>query len=261
MAARLPNLARAMRLTRPRSFICARCQTVAVPARALSTTPPLLKKKGKANLSHAHTDSTPPVDTAGHATAVDNAFDFSTLESRMLRAIETFTHELSKLRAGGRMNTESIEDLKVVITKGEKATLRIGELAQVVPKGRVMTVIVADADHVKPIKTAIASSWLGIMPQGPTDEAPTTLTVPVPPPTGETKLAALATASKLSEEALHQIREARGAHQKKLRAMGVAKTVRPDDLQKAQKQMDELVKKHNEDVKRILDNAKKALQG
>jgi ribosome recycling factor len=113
--------------------------------------------------------------------------------------------------------------------------------------------------HVKLLNTTILTSNLNLTPHGPSPEAATTLTIQVPPPTGESRQLALASASKSGEEALHKIREARGGHQKKLRSMQVSKSVRPDDLQKAQKQMEEVVKKGNEDVKRIVDEVKKVL--
>jgi ribosome recycling factor len=87
-----------------------------------------------------------------------------------------------------------------------------------------------------------------------------TLTITVPPPTGESRLAAIEQASKAADKAYSEIREARGAHHKKLRAMQVARTVRPDDIQKAQNQMEGVVKRGNEEVKRILDGAKQALK-
>ena len=87
-----------------------------------------------------------------------------------------------------------------------------------------------------------------------------TLTVTVPPPTGESRQAAIEQASKAADKAYFEIREARGAHQKKLRAMQVARTVRPDDIQKAHKQMEDVVKRGNEEVKRILDGVKQALK-
>jgi ribosome recycling factor len=109
------------------------------------------------------------------------------------------------------------------------------------------------------INTIILSSTLNLTPHGPNPEAPTTLTIQVPPPTGESRQLALQSASKSGEEALHRIREARGGHQKKLRDYQKAKSVRPDDLQKAQKQMEEVAKKGNEEVKRITDECKKVL--
>jgi ribosome recycling factor len=43
--------------------------------------------------------------------------------------------------------------------------------------------------------------------------------------------------------------------------MQVAKTVRPDDLQKAHILMEEVVKRGNSEVKSILDGAKRVLEG
>ena len=98
-------------------------------------------------------------------------------------------------------------------------------------------------------------------PQGPVPEAPTTLTITIPAPTGETRQKAIEEANNISQKALHAIREARGEKQKKLRAMQVAKAVNPDDLQRAHKQMEDLVQKSNSEVKMIVDNAKKVLEG
>jgi len=71
----------------------------------------------------------------------------------------------------------------------------------------------------------------------------------------------VAKAGDVADAALHKIREARGAHQKKMRAMQVAKTVRPDDLQKAHKMMEDVAQRGNSEVKRILEGAKRVLQG
>jgi ribosome recycling factor len=43
--------------------------------------------------------------------------------------------------------------------------------------------------------------------------------------------------------------------------MDIAKTARRDDVQKAQKQMEEIVKAGNDEIKKILDNSKKVLEG
>jgi ribosome recycling factor len=115
--------------------------------------------------------------------------------------------------------------------------------------------------HVKPIKSAILASNLNLTPVRPSPEAPTTFTTQIPPPTGESRQAALASASKSAEEALGRIREARGGHQKKLRTMQTSKKVRADDFHKAQAEMETVVKKANEEIKKILENSKKVLEG
>lgn len=115
--------------------------------------------------------------------------------------------------------------------------------------------------HVKPIKSAILASHLNLTPIGPSPETPTTFSIQIPPPTGESRQAALASASKAAEESLGRIREARGGHQKKLRAMQTSKKVRADDFHKAQAEMEIVVKKGNEEIKKILENSKRVLEG
>jgi ribosome recycling factor len=67
----------------------------------------------------------------------------SGLESQVLKAIEKLTHELSQLRSGGKMNPDIVESLKVQLgTAGHgKESVRLGDNAQVVPRGRVLNVV------------------------------------------------------------------------------------------------------------------------
>ena len=54
--------------------------------------------------------------------------------------------ELSKLRPGGRLDPEMIENLRVSL-KGSNGPERLGDLATVVPKGgRAISVIVAEEE-------------------------------------------------------------------------------------------------------------------
>jgi ribosome recycling factor len=201
------------------------------------------------------------VEGGAQPTAVDDAYDFSSLEANILKAIEHLTHNLSQLRAGGRFNPDNLEVLKVKPIKGSNETARLSDLAQVVPRGRVISVIVGEEGHVKPVSTAILESNLNLVPQGPSPEQPTTLTINAPPPTRESRQKAIDEAGKAADRAYAEIKEARGSNQKKLRSMQVARTVRPDDLQKTHKLMEDIVKRGNEEVKRILDGAKKVLEG
>jgi ribosome recycling factor len=81
-------------------------------------------------------------------TPTDEAYDVSILEASILKAIEHLTHELSTLRAGGRLNPEIVEGLKVQLgtAKEGKQTVRLGDIAQVVPKGRFLNVMLGEAD-------------------------------------------------------------------------------------------------------------------
>jgi ribosome recycling factor len=120
----------------------------------------------------------------------------------------------------------------------------------------------ADASwqHIKPVSTAIAASPHSLTPLTPESSSPLTIQVPLPPPTGETRRAAIEKATQASEVADKWIAKARQNHNQKLRKYQLDKSVLPDDLQKAGKKMEEVVKKGHSEVKRIVDGAKKVLE-
>ena len=60
--------------------------------------------------------------------------------------MEGLTHELAKLRAGGRFNPEVIENLRVTLVKGSGATERLGDIAQVIAVGRRVKVVVGEKE-------------------------------------------------------------------------------------------------------------------
>jgi ribosome recycling factor len=77
---------------------------------------------------------------------VDDPYDFSTLEAGIGKALEKLTGDLSKLRTGGRFNPELLEAVRVHLSKDSKTSVRLGELAQVLPKGgRSVVVLVGEA--------------------------------------------------------------------------------------------------------------------
>lgn len=215
-------------------------------------------------------------------TPTDEAYDVSGLESQILKAIEKLTHELSQLRSGGKLNPDIVESLKVQLgTAGHgKETVRLGDIAQVVPRGRVLNVICGEEgvcsdsirgmelqhvqaniyQHIKPITTAIAASPHSLTPLAPEPSNPLTIQVPLPPPTGESRRAAVESAVKAAERADKLIQQARQEHNKKLRKYDVNREVLPDDLQKAKKLMEDVVKKGHVEVKRISDGAKRVLE-
>jgi ribosome recycling factor len=117
-----------------------------IPRRSFSTTTVLLKKSNKGKSA----PPSPPVDSSSRAVDENDAFDFSTLQSKILKATEQFTHQLSQLRAGGRFNPEQLEDLKVQVKEkgegGKIASIKLKDLAQVVAKGRNVNIVCHEED-------------------------------------------------------------------------------------------------------------------
>ena len=111
----------------------------------------------------------------------------------------------------------------------------------------------------KSISSSILSSSLSLNPQRSTTNS-LELTIHVPPPTAESRKHITLQALKAGTDAHGVIRMARGAHQKKLRAMGLSRTVGPDDLKRAQDKMEKAVEKANADAKKMTEEARKVLE-
>lgn len=108
--------------------------------RNFSTSPLFLKKKGKADREKEEATSA----ASGEA---EDAFDFSTLESGIEKTLEKLKSDLSKLRTGGRFNPEILENVRVHLSKDSKSSERLGDLAQVLPKGgRSVMILVGEED-------------------------------------------------------------------------------------------------------------------
>ena len=199
-------------------------------------------------------------------------YDYSVLQADIDKAIARLKDALTKTRDAGRVSTSMIEELPVELnvkgsqTQGgsaHKERTRIGDIASVVPKGgRSMQVFVSEEGHLKPITAAIQASPYSLTPQpaGPNDNNPLLITVPVPPVTAETRAQAAAEAKKCMEKASLDVRTARGEAQKLFRRMELGKLVVVDELRKAHKGMEDVVKKGQDEVRRVGEGAIKALE-
>jgi len=84
--------------------------------------------------------------------------------------------------------------------------------------------------------------------------------VPVPPATAETRQQAAVEAKKVMDKASLDVRTARGDAQKRFRKMELQKLVIKDELHKAHKGMEDVVKKGQDEVKKVYEQALKSLQ-
>lgn len=109
--------------------------------RGLSTTPALLKKKDKTKASPV------PESPSNPSAKSEDPFDLSQIDLGIATATGRLKDELSKLRAGGRFNTDSLESLRVQLGKDAQGSIRLRDVAQVVPKGgRMVTVLVSEEE-------------------------------------------------------------------------------------------------------------------
>lgn len=115
-------------------------------SRNFTGSPALYKKKDKG----AKKGANPDAEASPAATTTEDPFDLSILHSGISTAISRLKDDLSKLRAGGRFNTATLEGLKVQLSKDSQDVVRLGDLAQVVPKGGRMVTILAAEEQVRP---------------------------------------------------------------------------------------------------------------
>ena len=72
--------------------------------------------------------------------------DVTELKLNVDKAIEQLKLDLSKLRGGGRFDHAVVETLRVQPQKGSKETVKLGTLAQIVPKSRFLNVVVGELE-------------------------------------------------------------------------------------------------------------------
>ena len=106
--------------------------------RSFTTSQCLHKKGGKAAREEKQ--------AAGQDVAGDDPGNFTTLEADIAASIERLRDDLSKLRAGGRFNPEVLENLRVQPDKNSKQNVKLSDLAQVIPKGRTVQIMVGEKD-------------------------------------------------------------------------------------------------------------------
>ncbi|PYH46698.1 ribosome-recycling factor [Aspergillus saccharolyticus JOP 1030-1] len=225
--------------------------------RRFSISPALHKKKEK---SKSHRSVQDEERELGSSLASSDPYDLSQLHNGISAALSSLKDDLSKLRGGGRFDIGSIEALRVQLSKASKETLRLGDLAQVIPKGgRMVTVLAAEEEHIKPIISAVVSSNLSLTPQADPHNT-LQLNVPIPPPTKESRDQAVTMAKKAMERAAAAVRDSRGVVHRRLQDMQRKKAARPDDVRKAQEQMEKVSEKGQKDVKELFETAKKAME-
>ncbi|KAL4872146.1 hypothetical protein BDV12DRAFT_150987 [Aspergillus spectabilis] len=227
--------------------------------RSFSSSPLLNKGKKRDNAKQGF-KSTSEVDYSQTNTALEDPLDLTQLEHGIAAAVSRLKDELSKLRIGGRLSTEMLESLRVQLSKDSKETVKLGELAQVVPKGgRMVTVLVSEESYIKPISSAILSSNLSLTPQQDPHNA-IQLNIPIPPPTKESRDQTVLAAKAAMERAAGSVRDSRGVVHKRLQEIVKKRIARPDDARKSQDRMEKLTEKGQKEVKELFEATKKAME-
>lgn len=87
------------------------------------------------------------------------AFDLGDVDADYARVDERFEKRLQEFKVGGRFNPEMLGQLRVRPNRESAETWPLRELAQVVHRGgRSVSILVSDAEYVKPIMSAVQAS-------------------------------------------------------------------------------------------------------
>ncbi|KAL8803384.1 MAG: hypothetical protein Q9182_003182 [Xanthomendoza sp. 2 TL-2023] len=241
---------------------------------AFSTHHPLRKKQGGKGSSK----NTVGINASKIANDNIDPLDFSTLESEITKIVEKLQEDVRGIRAGG-IDIEAVENARVTLknmstdaakkkmeTK-EVVKVKLRDLCQVVPRGRMLVLMVGDKEHLKPLHSAVSSPPLNLSPLPSSPQSSSSASshqsleihIPIPPTTTESRLAALANVPKRGESALFDLRQARGAQKKTLRQLQLARKVGPDRLNKAEKELEKVNERGVGRVKKVVEEKRKAL--
>ena len=219
------------------------------------------------------------------ALSIPEPDDYSALHSAIEQAHEKLRAELVKIKVGGTArDLEGIESIRIRIPDdGDRqgSSGVVGDFASVIPRGRNVHVIVGSKEvclniffllqdvcsmysdfiqDVKYVRSALSQPPHNLNPQPlPTD--PLTLNISIPPVTTEARTSAAEVASQKAEGALYAIREARGAHKKRLRAWELSRQITTDTLRGTEKEMEKINENAVNAVKKMVEQSKIRLLG
>ncbi|KAI5298631.1 hypothetical protein KEM55_003156 [Ascosphaera atra] len=225
--------------------------------RSFTSSPVAYKKKDKGGSSGGSGSSSKAAPAGG----AEEDLGFDALQKSIDDAVARLKDDVSKLRtgSGGRFNPQLIESLRVSVDKKSKETARLGDIAQVIPKGgRALTILLGDEEHSKAVSSAISSSNLSLNAQ-PYIPNPLQLNVPIPPPTKESRDQAVKDAKAAMEKASMAVKNARQNLNKKLKEAGQKKKIQPDMLRGALEKMEKIAQQGQKGVKDAFEAAQRAL--
>ncbi|KAI1366231.1 ribosome recycling factor [Xylaria arbuscula] len=136
--------------------------------RSFHTSPAQLKKdkggRGKSNEKPAaasNNNNNAPADEGGKhpQPSSEEPLNFDDVASRLQKHAEHFKAALKKMQTGSRFDPDAIGGLRVTVDKKTGDAYPLHELAQVVPRGgRSVSLLVHEAEYVKPIMSAVQTS-------------------------------------------------------------------------------------------------------
>ena len=173
-------------------------------------------------------------------------------EERMNKAVQSFDHELSTIRAG-RANPAILD--KVTVDYYGSPTAINGVAAIAMPDARTMTISPWDSSLLKGIEKAILASDIGIVPQNDGK----LLRLSFPAPTEERRRELTKQVQKQSEDAKVAIRNIRRDANDKCKDMKKKSEMTEDEAKASEKSCQDMTDKYIKEVDRITEAKNKEI--
>ena len=172
--------------------------------------------------------------------------------TKMDSAVAHARREMATIRTG-RASSAFVEKLPVV-AYGVEMTMQ--ELATFsVPEARMLVITPHDAANVEAIEKAIRTSELGLSPSSDGR----TLRLAFPPLTEERRRELVRVVNGMAEEAKGRIRGVRRSARKDLEEVEKEGGISSDDIERAEKTLDDQTRAHEEQVESARENKEKEL--
>jgi ribosome recycling factor len=168
------------------------------------------------------------------------------------KAHEALKRELSKIRTG-RAHPSLLESVRVEVYGSQMPLSQLATVA--VPEARMLTVKPWDKTQLKVIEKAIVQSPLGLNPMSDGE----ILRIPMPPLTEERRKELAKLVKKHGEDTKVAIRKARHDAKDLLSSLEKDKQISEDELERAEKKVEELIKEGVAEVDAIVARKDKDL--
>ncbi|PVZ20761.1 MULTISPECIES: ribosome recycling factor [unclassified Pseudomonas] len=173
-------------------------------------------------------------------------------QERMGKTLESLSHNLGTIRTG-RAHPSILESVKVPAWGSEMPLNQVAAIS--VEDARTLKIVAHDKSLGAAIEKAILTSDLGLNPSS----AGTTIRVPMPPLTEETRKGYTKQARGVAEDARVAVRNVRRDALSKLKQLVKDKEISEDEERRAADDIQKLTDKHIADVDSALETKEKDL--
>lgn len=171
---------------------------------------------------------------------------------RMDKTVETFRHEISKIRTG-KATTALLDGIKVDYYGTPSLLSQVGNVS--ILDAHTISITPWDKSMVQAIDKAILSSDLGLNPISDG----TNLKIPIPPLTEERRREMVKHVKKIGEDAKVALRNVRRDANDHLKKMEKSKEITEDNLKEAEKETQKLTDEHSLRIDDIIKHKEKEI--